>query len=204
MKKYLSILAVAAMAAYATSAFAQGTVVFANNTGVVQQWTSATDQTLIAVPKGQGFVQLAFAPANTAYAGYTAGNTTAQWLTANPGWALGPISAFNTPAAGKFNGGGQTLTGVAAGANADYVLFGWTGAAATYDAGLAGGAMTGVSSKFTTGTGGVGQPPTPAISLAGSFGGMTLTGGTPVVPEPSTFALAGLGAAALLIFRRRK
>lgn len=175
MKKYLSILAVAAMAAYATSAFAQGTVVFANNTGVVQQWTSASDQTLIAVPKAGGFVQLAFAPTGTAFTAYHPGDTTAMWLTSNPGWALGAISAFNTPAPGKFNGGSVSLTGVAAGANADYAIFGWTGASATYDAALTAGAMTGVSGKFTTGTGGVGSPPTPAISLAGSFTGMTLT-----------------------------
>jgi hypothetical protein len=46
-----------------------------------------------------------------------------------------------------------------------------------------------------------------------SFGGQTVTAPNPVgitsfniyfIPEPTTFALAGLGAAALMIFRRRK
>src|SRR5262245_55093739 len=145
MKKYLSVLAIAAVAAYATSAFGQGTVVFANNTGLVQQWTSSSDQTLISVPKGGGFVQLASAPAGTAFTAYVAGQTTAQWLAANPGWTLNSgNTGFNTPAAGKFNGGTITLTGVAAGANADYAVFGWTGAAASFDAAM-GTAFTGVS-----------------------------------------------------------
>jgi hypothetical protein len=42
--------------------------------------------------------------------------------------------------------------------------------------------------------------PAPTLNGLRSF---NLTGGA-VIPEPSTFALVGLGAAALLIFRRRK
>jgi hypothetical protein len=43
--------------------------------------------------------------------------------------------------------------------------------------------------------------------MFGTTPGTTVQGfmlNTVPVPEPSTFALAGLGAAALLIFRRRK
>jgi hypothetical protein len=47
-----------------TLAFAQGTVVFSNSTsGLVKQWTSFTDHTLINVPVGGGSVQLLAAPA---------------------------------------------------------------------------------------------------------------------------------------------
>jgi hypothetical protein len=50
--------------------------------------------------------------------------------------------------------------------------------------------------------------PAPPFPLFGGTGlpGFVLNpvGGTAVVPEPSSMALAGLGAAALLIFRRRK
>ena len=42
----------------------------------------------------------------------------------------------------------------------------------------------------------------PTIQSLDSIGMAAFT--VPTVPEPSTFALAGLGAAAMLIFRRRK
>jgi len=44
------------------------------------------------------------------------------------------------------------------------------------------------------------QPPTTAPGLDGWTSPITLT----IVPEPSTIALAGLGVASLLLFRRRK
>ena len=46
-------------------AFAQGTVVLGNQTGLIKQWTSATDSTLISVPKGGGYVELFAAPVGT-------------------------------------------------------------------------------------------------------------------------------------------
>lgn len=202
MKKYLSVLTVAAMAAYATSAFGQGIITFANNTGLVQQWTAADNSTLISVPKGGGFVQLFWAPSGTAYTPWTASMSGAAWVAANPGWTLGTAVGFTTPAAGKFNGGNLTLSPLAnIGGGVDYVIAGWTGSAASFDAAIAANAMVGVSSKFKTAVGdGTAVPPGAPVSLAGTFTGMTLQ----PVPEPSTFALAGLGAAALLIFRRRK
>jgi hypothetical protein len=44
----------------------------------------------------------------------------------------------------------------------------------------------------------------PLVQSLDSVGMAPFTAGVSVVPEPGTFALAGLGAAALLIFRRRK
>jgi hypothetical protein len=38
-----------------------------------------------------------------------------------------------------------------------------------------------------------------AVNLKTTFGGITLA----PIPEPATFALAGLGLAALMVFRRR-
>jgi hypothetical protein len=47
--------------------FAQGTVLFCNSTsGLVKQWTSFTDHTVINVPVGGGSVQLLAAPDGTA------------------------------------------------------------------------------------------------------------------------------------------
>lgn len=198
MKKYLSIIAVAAMAAYATSALAQGTVGFNNSsTTLVQQWADATGSTLQAVPKGAGFVQLVYAPSGTAYTPWS-GGTLSAWAAANPGWTLGPTTGI-APVAGRFNGGVVELTGVAKGANADYLIVGWAGAQPSFDAALAAGDQLNVSAKLTTPTGGV-DPLVPPPSLSTSFTGLTLQ----PIPEPSAFALAGLGAAALLIFRRRK
>jgi len=64
------------------------------------------------------------------------------------------------------------------------------------------GALAGQTLHFQNGTGNPnGVPtPTPPATLDGWTGPITLN----PVPEPSTFALAGLGAAALLLFRRRK
>jgi len=202
MKKYLSVLAVAAMATYATSALGQGILTFANNTGLVKQWTSAADSTLISVPKGGGFVQLFWAAGGTAYTPWTASLSGSQWAAANTGWTLGSAVGFTTPAAGKFNGGNLTLSPLAnIGAGIDYVVVGWSGAAANFDAAIAAGGMVNVSDKFHSSVGdGSAVPPGAPVSIAGTFTGMTLQ----PVPEPSTLALAGLGAAALLIFRRRK
>jgi len=205
MKKYLSILAVAAVAACATSAFAQGTVVFNNGTGLVNKWTDNANSTLVGVPKGGGFVQLFWAPTGTAYTPWTTSLSGAQFYAANPGWVLStPPTGFTTPGAGKFSGGTFTLQPLGAGGTIDYVVVGWTGSAANFDAAITGGGMVGVSSKFTSGTGNpTSVPAGTATALSGTFGGMTLAPVTQV-PEPTTLALAGLGAAALVIFRRRK
>jgi hypothetical protein len=72
-------------------------------------------------------------------------------------------------------------------------LFGWTGST------LSGGSPEWLNA---TGNPGASPPVTPVAFTYGAagFNGLVLA----PIPEPSTFALAGLGAAALLIFRRRK
>ena len=71
----------------------------------------------------------------------------------------------------------------------------WTGTAADYNA-TSGILLKGTSGVFSNPV--AGPPSTPP-----DFVNMPATVLNPI-PEPSTFALAGLGAAALLIFRRRK
>jgi hypothetical protein len=68
---------------------------------------------------------------------------------------------------------------------------------ATYDAASVAGANSGRSGLFQVN---VTASPTPVNSTV--FPGFQVTGG--IIPEPSTFVLAGLGIASLLLFRRRK
>jgi hypothetical protein len=209
MKKVLGIIAVTAMVA--SSAFAQGTLVFASSASLVRTENGT------AMAAGVGQVQFGWATVGTPFVPWTPALTAEQWIAANPGWTVfGAPANVGSPLAGRFSGG--TLTaGVApqptfpAGAVIQGIVVGWTGTAADFLAGYAGAlaqgasGQFGVSSVFTVDTGDpVSVPPgTPGNiynSTATPFTGLTLQ----TIPEPSSFALAGLGAAALLIFRRRK
>lgn len=91
------------------------------------------------------------------------------------------------------------IPGVAANSQAQLHLQFWVGNFPTYQAALNGLALTADSPVFTNPTGGGGVPPTLPASAMANMPNVTLT----AVPEPSTLALAGLGAAALLMYRRR-
>jgi len=217
-----------AISALAASAFAQGTVTLGNQTGFVKQWTSTSDSTLINVPKSGGYVQLIAAPKGTALANplitydgtghaVTHYSSLAGFLAANPGWALPANSAgAGTPglialSSGLFASGNYTIQNITEAASADYFLLSWTGAFTSIDlamaaaAGNASASFLGESGIATTATAspfGTPSPPTP-VNTRSTFAGMTLAP-VGIIPEPSTFALAGIGAAALMIFRRRK
>ena len=203
MKKCLSLLAITAITVNATSAFAQGTITFNNSdTSLVRRWASEVDQTLIPVPAGGGFVQLAYAPLQVPLSFYTPFESQVSWLARNPGWRLSEAVAITSP--GKFNGGTFTLEGVPAGGTARYGIFAWTGSETSFDQAAADGEFLGVHGLLelfggvTTPTGGAGSP----VPLTDTFIGMNIPIST--IPEPSTVVLAGLGATALLIFRRRQ
>jgi len=195
MKKYLGFLIAAFMAACVTCAFAQGTVVFNNGTGLVNRLGYPSD---VPMPKGGGEVQLYWAPAGTPYTPWNYLLPQA-WFAANPGWSLGPVVGFTTSVPGRFDGGAITLSPLAPGGTIDYVVVGWTGNAQTMEQALATGAMLGVSGRFTSPTGNpTTVPPGFPVPLAGSFGGLTIT-----IPEPACFALAAMGAASFLALRSR-
>ncbi len=218
------------LVAFPTLAFAQGTVTFQDGTGRVQQWTSVYEPTLILVPTNGGFVQLIAAPQGTplpnplftmtaggSYANY---GSLSSFLATNPGWAAAVnVSGDAAPTPirgipGFYNGGTYTINNIAEVqppgiAQADYLVIGWTGDFNSYDAAYAASAadqaasFLGVSAIATTMTGDpLWTPPGAPINLRTTFQGMTLA---PVItPEPTAFALAALGATALLISRRRK
>jgi hypothetical protein len=183
-------LALVVLVATLRMAFAQGTVVLENQTnGLVKQWTSYSDQTLISVPKNGGYVQLFAAPRGvplphplvslTPFGAFLNFTSLGSFLAANVAWTaydLAPIAS----AAGIFSGGTNTLY-IPEGAQADYVVIGWTGSYSNLDAALAafvyGNAQDfiGESDFATTATGDpLATPPGIPVSLGPTFPGMTL------------------------------
>jgi hypothetical protein len=189
MKKLLLTLTL--VAATALTMYGQGRVAFNNEisplAGAItigaQHVEGATGDLL-----GTAYsVQLLWAPVGT-YANEAAFRAAVLGSSA--------LSTFegNTAAtgAGFFNGGAP---GMPVG-NYTMMAQAWfnNGQFATYD--LAAGHNRGVSGRFDIAA--TAAPTAPINTPIAAF-----TVGTPI-PEPSTFALAGLGAAALLLFRRRK
>lgn len=186
MKKLLAGIACVALC---VGAFAQGTVNF-NNSPATVGGTGAPVFDIDGTTRlaGDGyFAQL--------YAGPDA-SSLLPW---------GDPLSFRTGAgAGFFNTTGvntsRTIGNVAAGAAASIQVRAWANAGGThtsYDAAFAAGAATGQSPILElASTGGGGIPPAPAVNLVGlqSFS---------LVPEPSTYALLALGAAALFLRRRK-
>jgi hypothetical protein len=212
MKKLLGILAISALTA---SAFAQGTIAIGNTASeLVQQWTAVGNPALISVPTGQGHVEFLAAPAGTSLAaigqltsgGFAANySSLAGFFAANPLWNGYTIN--NTVAPGRIVGTTVTVSPLAAGGSINYITIGWTGDYASYDLAYAAAAGNSALSFFgqsTMLTSATGNPTTPIpgtpTPMNGTYTGIVLA---PLVPEPATFALAGLGLAALLVFRRR-
>lgn len=193
MKKLAVILCLSAMA---TGAFAQGLVSFLNTAGTLFTANGGTASTAAQ----SYYFGLFTAPANT--------TDLAQFTFAG-------LYATNQAVAGRFNGGvGIQVTGWAPGTQRAFYVAGWTadlghdwnpawltgsfpGATANSLFGKSVIAPAGTAGGFD-GTGNL-----PNLSLFGGAQGIPSGFNLSPVPEPTTFALMGLGAAALLIFRRR-
>lgn len=183
------------MAAVATAAFAQGVVKFANtSTTLVSQ-----DGAAITGPAGSYYFGL---------------------LTAAPGttdplqFTFSGVYATNT-VTGRFQGGpnlGLAVPGWAVNTSRSYMVAGWN-AALGHDFNSAWlttlpavpGGYFGLSGIGTGSSGGLdeNQVSWPALVAFGLSPAISSGFSVAPVPEPTTLALAGLGAAALLIFRRR-
>ena len=126
---------------------------------------------------GQPEAALSLVPGSltTFRTGATLGGTPAPLTLAVPGIPAGGTGTFQIRA--WDNGGGTLLT---------------------YDAAIANGRVAGKSALFDVS--GLGDG---VLTLPADFANFRSFNIGPI-PEPSTFVLAGLGAAALVIFRRRK
>jgi len=213
MKKLLTLAALIGVTSWA---YGQGQVTF-NNSGVTLMSTNAvrngpalgaTDPTL------GGFVYALFAAPSTV-------STVSGALDAN--WTFTGAYATNSSAStgGRLAGGQPILPSPYASTTTwNFIVRGWSTAIAglnwsqaqTFEAAIeAGGSGTSDAQKFGTSAIATitvgGAPSLPSATLFGTTAGTSIQGftlNTVPVPEPATFALAGLGAAALLIFRRRK
>jgi len=103
-------------------------------------------------------------------------------------------TAITIPGAPAGTGTGDTVN------NATLDIIGWTGNYTSLAAAQAAGALIGDTGAFQNHTGGGGTPAAAPSNFTGWVGNLVLV----PVPEPTTLALGGLGAAALFLFRRRK
>jgi len=179
----------AALVAGCASAFAQGTLTFANaGPGCVFRVFDTDGTTPLS---GSGFMADLY---------WAAGTVTDSTLLA----ALGAPAPFNSGAqAGYFTGGQRSIPGQPGGSTITVQVRAWNTAGGSFPSwALAeqGGASTGKSvlAQIT-----LGMPPGTPPYMTGLNGKDFAIGLDVTIPEPSSFALAGLGLAAMLLLRRR-
>jgi len=199
MKKILTITA--ALGLCAVSAFSQGTILFNN---------SATTLVITNGPAGNANssvrVELLYQPGS----GSAPGAYMSSGIVSSNGWEATTTPFQAIAANGRFVGGNETTgSDIQNNGNVWLTVVGWTGGFTSLQAAIAGGAQVGESSIWEQATGGSGSPPATAVSIlvaptaGNAFAGVTLAPITGT-PEPTTLALGGLGAAALLFLRRKK
>lgn len=211
MKKLL--LTVALLGAVAAS-YGQGQVNIANSGRLIS--LDPLDGAIVALPGTSTagtytFVLLAAPSATTGFVPFT-GTTMAEWNATEASLAAYTPQVYGTQAAtaaGRviFTPNPATLASVAAGTPSNLVLVGWKGTGTWDDI----KALTAPAVGFAIGTSPVatltpGGGPLPIPSLFSGDAGALAAGfaiNEVIVPEPTSFALLGLGAAGLLIFRRR-
>jgi len=178
MKKILLTIAATGLAA---GAFAQGTVILENSLGT-------------------GYVTLQ--SANGAKAAAGAYQVALLWYNGTSFVQTGAIyqtATANEDGAGYFNG--ETVTIPTYSATGTFEVEGWYGNFSSYAAATS---YKGLTASFVNAEGEPSQTIAPKPINGGSPAGGWNGNMILVVPEPSTIALGGLGAAALLLFRRRK
>lgn len=199
MKKLVVAVAVGMVC---LGAMAQGKVAFATSTSKLVYWgatgqgVTAADNIKVDLFVGKTSDSLSYAATQTAWQA-TPGAFTTLNVILPAGFTGGPATGATSSDAFNYYFQVQAYSGLfasAAAAQAAGGAFGYSDiftSRASSTAAYFSLAST-ASPSFSTWAAGT----TPV--LPGGFGAIAL-----IVPEPSSFALAGLGAAALLIFRRR-
>jgi len=216
MKKLLLIVTMAA-ALSGVSAFGQGYFLFTGPTkGVWDGWSSGVSHLDSSNNVAFLWSPTGFTPSINSLGASTQTNSPIPVVDATAAWnailtdthyqlaqnqnAGNAVAVIQEASNGAWNynaGVDFPVTGTAPGTYSVFVI-GWNRAYATPAAAAAAGSPVGWSSAFN-------YTAVDSVSGANFFAtsGFVPFGVAPV-PEPSTFALAGLGAAAMLIFRRRK
>jgi hypothetical protein len=193
----------------AVSVFAQGTIGFRNSTGA----SGYTTHVYLGATARSGNGATDYPVGATDWTGYSllsGSGYMAQLLTGTVNSEASLLAqtgtvTFRTGTSAGYNSGGVTVTAnnVASDQAGFFEMVVWdtkggtiTSWAAAQNAWLAGTTAAGESGIFGAVFGGTGTPPQGLVGMT-SFSIYT-------IPEPTTFALAGLGMAALLVFRRRK
>jgi hypothetical protein len=214
MKKLLITLGLAGTVAL--SSYAQGFVIFSSSTQNISTNNIVTGATGKVAGAGNFYFALFYSTTVSSGAAIQ-GNSSLYAFNDSADWTLVTQSyGANTATAGRFAAinpnadNTTTVNGLAGGANADFVVVGWSAnlgsSISALETALAGGiggylGQSVVSGVETAGNGTT--VPAPALfgSSAPSIQGFTL-GST--VPEPGTLALAALGVSSLLMLRRKK
>lgn len=213
MKKVLLTIAAAVLT---TAAFGQGVVTFANASST-PGWANPTFDRyahwgpLVPSPLVPGGLVVSnYAGASAALAGSLSSLRAALYYAASTQndinqftLAAGGSASFKgstSLTAGSWFGGNRTLDTIGSGVTANLVVLVWDNSITTNPLSAAArGGLFGQSAIFQY------TPPTNPQAQPSDFLMTGLTAfNVDLIPEPATFALAGLGAAALLIFRRRK
>lgn len=199
MKK---ILTLAALVGATTLSFAQGTLLWNNTSGTLISLNGASTPARVdnATTVNLGIF---IAPFGTA----------APTGLADSAWQFVGAYGLNSTAAaglGRMQNPGQAvISGFTAGSTVNFIIRGWQvaggGVAADWAAARNNLAAVGTSSLGFLILGGGAIPDSSAFGTTSSATVQQVGGFNIVpVPEPSSMVLAGLGAASLLLFRRRK